>query len=117
VTPPPAKAEWREGKASPVVLQLLGTTDFKQSVFVTGKSKDLKLVAYNFGKNAASGKLTVEGGTSSSNRLSIPPGGREERTITTNNTDKVTVRLDLGSEGTPIVSARLAKTPLATPPK
>ena len=105
VTQPPANAEWRDGKACPVVLQLLGTTDFKQSAFIIGGAKDLKLVAYNFGKSEATGKLIVEGGTARSSRIHIAPGGREEQTITTDNAEKVTVRLDLGGAGTPVVSA------------
>ena len=61
VEPPPAKAEWREGQACPVVLQLLGKTDFKQSAFLLDAAKELRLVAYNFGDKAARGKISLQG--------------------------------------------------------
>ena len=50
ITPPPAKAKWLDGKACPVVLQLLGKGDAAQSAFVIDDEKQLKLVAYNFGE-------------------------------------------------------------------
>ena len=61
--PPPAKPKWVEGKASPVVLQLLGKGDFKQSAFQLDETNELKLVAYNFGDKPARGKLSIEGAT------------------------------------------------------
>lgn len=108
ITPPPAKAKWLDGKPCPVVLQLLGQTDYKQSAYRIDKSKELKLVAYNFGKKAARGKLSLQGASGDAGELEIAPGAREERTIKVNGAGKVTAVLELGDLGHAVVSARTA---------
>ena len=81
VVPPPAKAKWLEGEACPVVLQLIGEGDEKQSAFLIDKSKELRLVAYNFGDEQVSGTLTMEGAIGESGSVELAPGARAERTI------------------------------------
>jgi hypothetical protein len=114
--PPPAKAKSLVGDACPVVLQLIGEGDVKQSAFRLDKTKSLRLVAYNFGAKAARGKLSVEGATGAPGEIEIAPGGREERTIEANGPGKVNVRLDLGDAGHAIVSAGVAAPAPATEP-
>jgi hypothetical protein len=116
IVPPPAKAPWLEGKPSPVVLQLLGPTDFKRSAFVLDETKDLRFVAYNFGQTPAHGKLNAEGATSGTGEMEIAPGGREERTIKADGAGKVTVRLDLGGGEHAVVSANVVPMAPATQP-
>jgi hypothetical protein len=108
VEPPPAKAKWVDGKASKVVLQLIGPTDFKQSAFLlNGGNNDLKLVAYNFGDKPAKGKLKLDGATlATGEELEIAAGAREERVIKINDGPKVTGRFD-SDAGNAIVSARV----------
>ena len=114
IIPPPAKAPWLDGKASPVVLQLLGKTDFKQSAFLLDQAKALQLAAYNFGPRAATGKLSGEG-ANMTGQIEVAPGGRLETPITVTDPAKVTVRLDLADGGHALVSARVATTmPTAT---
>lgn len=107
---PPAKAEWRSGKACPVVLQLTGKTDFKQSAFLLNESNDLHLVAYNFGEKSARGTFSFEGSTGTKDEITIGPGERTEQTINAHGPGQVTVRLDLGDVGHAVVSARVATT-------
>jgi hypothetical protein len=116
IVPPPAKAPWLEGNACPVVLQLIGQTDFKQSAFILGKTKDLRLVAYNFGQTPAHGKLSAEGATDAAGEIEIAPGGRVEKTIKADGPGKVTVRLDLGEGEHAVVSARVVPMTPATEP-
>jgi hypothetical protein len=117
ITPPPAKAAWREGKACPVVLQLLGHDDFKQSAFQFDKTHPLRLAAYNFGDRPARGRLTVEGATTDAAELTIPPGGREERTLAVAKPGRVTVRIDLGPPCQAIVAGNVADAPPTTAPR
>jgi hypothetical protein len=97
------------------VLQLLGQTDFKQSAFVTGQSKELHLVAYNFSHKPARGKLSSQGATGVPDELDIAPGGREERTIQSDGSAQLSVRLDLGDVGKAIVAARIVATATTQP--
>jgi hypothetical protein len=108
--PPPAKAKWVEGKASGVVLQLIGPTDFKQSAFQPGAGNELKLVAYNFGDKPANGKLTLDGATLvTAGVIEIGPGAREERTIKVDGGGRnVTARFE-SDAGNAIVAGRIAK--------
>jgi hypothetical protein len=115
IIPPPAKAPWQDGKPSPVVLQLLGKTDFKQSAFLLDEAKTLRLVAYNFGQKPASGKLSVEGG-SAKDQIEVAPGDRVETPITVTDPAKVTARLDLDNGEHALVSARAATTMPTTAP-
>lgn len=117
IIPPPPPAPRLQGKACPVVLQLLGQTDFKQSAFVTGSSKDLRLVAYNFSGTPAHGNLTSQGATGVPNEIEIPPGGREERTIQSDGSPQLSVQLDLGDMGKAIVAARTVATATTQPAK
>jgi hypothetical protein len=55
IVPPPEKPKWVDGKACPVVLQLLGKTEFKQSAFQLDGTNELKLVAYSFGDKPVRG--------------------------------------------------------------
>jgi hypothetical protein len=112
IIPPPAKAKRLDGKASPVVLQLLGKTNFKKSTYQVDSTGELKLVAYNFGEKPARGKLSTTGATSQKNELELAPGGREELTINSDGSDKLTVRLKLGNEEHAIVSANVEKAQL-----
>lgn len=116
ISPPPEKPAWREGKPSPVVLQLLGEGDFKQSAFRFDNAHPLRLVAYNFGDQPARGPLAIEGATGDAGELIIPPGGREERPLTMDKPGRVTVRMDLGPATQAIVSANVADAPPATAP-
>jgi hypothetical protein len=113
VQPPPEKAKWLAGEPSPVVLQLLGMTAFEQSAFYIGKSKELKLVAYNFGKNSERGKISLEGATGEVGEITLAPGAREERTIEVNGQDHVSASLDLGHSGKAVVWAKTTMVPPA----
>jgi hypothetical protein len=106
VQTPPAPAKWRDGKACPVVLQLLGATAFEQSAFFIGESKQLKLVAYNFGNDPARGTLVIEGAAGGAGEITIAPGARDERTTEVDGAGRVSASLDLGDDGKAIVSAR-----------
>jgi hypothetical protein len=117
IIPPPAKAPWVEGKASPVVLQLLGTTDFKQSGFLIDNSKELRLVAYNFGSSEARGKLTAVGADDAAGDLTIAPGGRVEKMIHVAGPGNVSVRFELDNGEHAIVAARLVNAPTTQPNK
>jgi hypothetical protein len=55
--------------------------------------------------------LAVEGASGAPSDMEIAPGGREERTISADGPEKVTVRLDAGDVGRSIVSARLTTMP------
>ncbi len=109
LTPPPAKPQWQAGKPSPVGLQLIGNGDVHQSAFRLSESKELKLVAYNFGDKPARGKLIIQGASGNVSEIEIAPGAREERVITADGVGNVTVSLDLGDAANPIVSARVIK--------
>jgi hypothetical protein len=104
---PPAKAEWLAGKACPVVLQLLGKGDDKQSAFQLDNTQSLRLVAYNFGEKEARGKFSIDGASGGKSEIKIDPGGREEQSIKSDGSSNVTVRLDLSDAGRAIVSARV----------
>jgi hypothetical protein len=106
ITPSPAKPKFLEGKASSVVLQFIGKTDFKQSAYKLDDTNQLKLVAYNFGDKPVRGKLNIEGGTAAINEIEIAPGAREERTIKLS-TKKVTAKLDIAGSGHAIVAANV----------
>jgi hypothetical protein len=107
VVPPPAKAKWLEGDACPVVMQLIGEGDEKQSAFLIDKLKELRLVAYNFGDKTVSGTVTMEGAVGEPGSVELAPGSRAEGTIRTEEPGKITVRLDMGDAGSAIVSARV----------
>jgi hypothetical protein len=109
IDPPPVKAKWLAGKPGSVVLQLLGHTDFKQSAFVLGDKKQLQLVAYNFGEQAARGTLSVQGGTSDARELEIAPGGRTTREIAVDAPGELSVTFDSGKSGHAMVSARIVQ--------
>ena len=112
IVPPPAKAKWLDGKASPVVLQLLGKTDFKKSAYLVDNTGELRLVAYNFGNKPAGGKLAITGAKTDKAELELAPGAREELTIKTDGSDKVTARLELGNDEHAIVAANVQKAQL-----
>jgi hypothetical protein len=112
IVPPPAKAKWLDGKASTVVLQLLGKTDFKKSTYLVDQSGELKLVAYNFGDKPARGKLSIRGAKAEKAELEVAPGAREELTIKSDSSGKVTARLELGDDEHAIVSANVQKAQL-----
>ncbi len=107
IDPPPAKAKWLDGKASPVVLQLVGTTDFKQSAYVLDGKKQLQLVAYNFGKETARGELKIKGGTAEKIALEIPPGERVTREVAVDGPSELTVQFNAGKPDHAIVAARV----------
>ena len=117
VEPPPAKAEWRTGTASPVVLQLIGRGDAGQSAFRLDETNELRLAAYNFGENAAHGKVSMEGAEGGIGDIEIWPGGREVRTIKVDRLGKVAVRLELGNAGHAVVSGRVTTMAPATQPR
>ena len=107
IDPPPAKAKWLDGKASPVVLQLVGTTDFKQSAYVLDGKKQLQLVAYNFGKETARGELKIKGGTADKIALEIPPGERVTREVAVDGPGELTVQFNASKPDHAIVAARV----------
>jgi hypothetical protein len=107
VVPPPEKPKWVEGKACPVVLQLLGKTEFKQSAFRLDGTNELKLVAYNFGDKPARGKLSIDGAKCEKTEIELALSAREELTIKVGGAGKVTAKLDLGDAGHAIVSANV----------
>ena len=117
IVPPPAKAERRCGKACPVVLQLIGKGDAKQSAFHLNATNELRLVAYNFGEKVARGKVNVDGATGGSDDAEIAPSARQEWTLKADEQGRVTVRLDLGDVGLAIVSGRVTTTPVTEPRK
>ena len=104
---PPAKAKWLDGKASPVVLQLIGKTDFKQSAYVLDSKKQLQLVAYNFGKETARGELKIKGGTADKRSLDVPPGERVTQEVAVDGPGELTVQFNAGKSGHAIVAARV----------
>jgi hypothetical protein len=118
IKPPPIKPESPMRKACPVVLQLIGKGDVKQSAFELDETNDLRLLAYNFGNEAARGDLSVDGAAGATSKIEIGPGGREERTIKAYGPGQVTARLDMGDEGDAIVSGRvITSTPASQPSK
>ena len=118
LAPPPDKPKRLTGAACPVVLQLLGPTDFRQSAFRADETKELRLVAYNFGGQPARGKLHIEGATAAAagDDVDIAAGGRDERTIRVWSAGTVTIRLDLGEAGIAVLSGRLTTTPPTSKP-
>lgn len=115
VEPPPPPAPRRDGKACPVVLQLIGDTDFKQSAFRLDKSNELRLVAYNFSDRPVRGKLTGEGAADVPGEMEIAPASREERVIKATGADTLVIRLDAADAGRAIVSARIVKSEQPNP--
>jgi len=113
--PPPAKAKWLDGAACPVVLQLIGHGDVKQSAFRLDESKELRLVAYNFSDKPVRGELRLEGATGAAKELELAPGAQEERTIKADGPGNVTARLNAGDAGTAVVSARVVTAPPPPP--
>jgi hypothetical protein len=111
ITPPPAKAERLDGKPCPVVLQIVGKGDSKQSAFVLEPTKQLRLVAYNFGDTPAHGRLQLEGATGAPTEVNLPAGDRQEWTITVSAADPVVARLKLADAQSAVVSARTTLTP------
>lgn len=116
IEPPPAKVSWQDGIACPIVLQLIGKGDAALSAFRLNDAHELKLVAYNFGDQAARGALSAAGATVDGGPMEIEPGRRQERTIKVDNADSVTVRLDLGGLGQAVVSARATTSPAEAKP-
>ncbi len=114
---PPAKAEWQAGEACPVVLQLIGKGDAALSAFQLDDAKELRLAAYNFGRNPARGKMSVEGATADAGEIQIAPGGRQEWTIRAKGPGTVTARIDLGEDGQAVVSGRVVTNATATKPR
>jgi hypothetical protein len=112
---PPAKAPWREGKPSPVVLQFLGNADFKQSGFLLDKTKTLRILAYNFAEKVERGQLSVEGASGAAGAIELAPGAREERTVELSHPGQVSATLNLDDGSHAIVSARIVL-PAATEP-
>jgi hypothetical protein len=115
IAPPPKQTKWRDGKASPVVLQLRGKGDVNHSAFQLNDTKQIRLVVYNFGDTSTNGQLNVEGATGATGQIRIGPGKREERTLTANGPGKLTVRLDMGGAGHALVSAKLVNAPAPAP--
>ncbi len=104
VVPPPAKAERRNGKACPVVLQLIGKGNAKQSAFRLDATNGLRLVAYNFGEKAARGKVIVEGATGGTADTEIAPGARMEWTLKADGWGSVSARFEGRDIGQAVVS-------------
>jgi hypothetical protein len=107
VEQPPPKAEWRSGKACPVVLQLIGKGDVAQSAFRLDETNELQLVAYNFATKAARGRVRLQQAAGPTGQLEIGPGMRVARTIKANGPGNVTVRIDFEEAGQAVVSARV----------
>ncbi|HEX4414477.1 MAG TPA: hypothetical protein VH107_12675, partial [Lacipirellulaceae bacterium] len=97
------------GKPGIVVLQLTGNADFKQSAFVLGDKKQLQLVAYNFGEQAARGTLEVKGGEVESHELEVKPGERATREIAVKAAGELSVAFESEKSGRAIVSARIVE--------
>ncbi len=108
IVPPPKKAKWLDGKACPVVLQLIGKGDAKTSSFQLGPKHELQLVAYNFGDKPAHGKLVIEGATGAPPEVEIAPGAREVRSIQADGSEKISARCNLGELGHAIVAANVS---------
>jgi hypothetical protein len=107
VVPAPAKETWRHGKPCPVVLQLVGRGDVQHSAFRLGNTKQLQLIAYNFGIQPVKGQISVEGAVAESNKIEIAPIGRVVRTLTATGADKIIARLKLGELGQAVVCGRV----------
>jgi hypothetical protein len=114
IEPPPPKVAWRSGKSCPVVLQLIGKADATQSAFQLDGTKELRLIAYNFGETAVRGNLNIQGATVGDRQIAIAPGDREQRTIIVNGTGTVTARIDLGDFGHAVVSGNVMTTVSST---
>lgn len=109
LVPPPARAKRVEGKACPVVLQLIGPTDFKQSTFVRPESKELRLVAYNFSDAPAKGTLKLNGAGGVGGPSQIAAGTREEWMIRINDeAASMSATFDLPDGARALVSAKLS---------
>jgi hypothetical protein len=115
IIPPPAKPERLDGKPCPVVLQIVGKGDSKQSAFVLDTTKQLRLIAYNFGDKPAHGTLKLEGASGTPTGVNLSPGDRQEWTITADASRLVTAELELSDRQITIVSART--TQAASPAK
>jgi hypothetical protein len=116
VAPPPAKAKRRTGTPCPVVLQLIGKGDVKQSAFQLDPANELQLVAYNFGQKMARGTLNVEGATGGPADMEIAPGAREEWTLKSDGRGNVGVRFEDQDTGQAVVSGRVIKSAPANQP-
>src|SRR5207248_2592911 len=106
---PPTKAKCLVGRSCPVVLQLIGKGDVKKSAFQLDDTKQLRLVAYNFDEKSERGKLDIEGAACDTSLIDMESGARVERMLKVNELGNVTVRLNLGSAGHAIVSAKVIK--------
>jgi hypothetical protein len=112
VVPPPEKAKWVDGKPCPVVLQLLGKGDLKQSAFQLDETNELKLVVYNFGDKLVRGKLSIQGATAATREIGLMPGATAEQKIKVVGADKVIAKFDVGAAGHAFVTANVLKAQL-----
>ena len=112
VVTPPEKAKWVDGKPCPVVLQLLGNGDLKQSAFQLDETNELKLVVYNFGDKLVRGQLSIQGAATATREIGLMPGATAEQKIKVVGADKVMVKFDVGDAGHAIVTANVLKAQL-----
>jgi hypothetical protein len=117
VAPSPAKAARVDASPPcPIVLQLIGAGDVKQSALRTDQSKALRLVAYNFSDKAVRGRLRITGATGGPAEMDIAAGDRAEAIVTSDGSAIVTGRLETGDLGQAFVSSRIVLAAPATAP-
>ncbi|BBO33316.1 hypothetical protein [Lacipirellula parvula] len=107
VVPPPSKPAWRKGSPCPVVLQISGAGDVKQSAFQLDAQRELRLTAYNFGDATAKGVLKFQGCTCSSPEITIEPGRKIESVLKINDAKNIRAELDLNEIGRAVAAARV----------
>jgi hypothetical protein len=105
IQPPPAKPKWLDGKVCPVVLQIAGKGDFKQSAFELDGTKKLRLIAYNFGDKPAHGQLSVEGAKCDTAELTLAAGEHKELSLADVKPGVITAKLELRELGQALVVA------------
>jgi hypothetical protein len=107
VEPPPPQAAPLGGEASPIVLQLVGQGDPHQSAFRFDNPDELQLVAYNFGRQTARGRLSVVGAAAVEHNIELAPAGRSVQRIRPDGHAQVTARIDVPHLGRAVVVGRI----------
>jgi hypothetical protein len=108
IKPAPEKPPALKGEPNNVVLQIIGTPDWKQSAFILDDSTQLRLAAYNFGDQPVTGQLSVEGALGAPATLEVAPGDRVVHRINALGAGAITARLSLADGTDAKVFARTA---------
>ncbi len=126
LAPPPQPAPWLDGKPSPVVLQVVlpqSRVALEESAYriTSGKSDRIPLYVYNFGPDAAQGRLTLRGPKDWKPGLRktvhVAAGDRVSLGLTLDvpasaaGIQTITIEGDFGRAGTPVLSMRFLSGP------